>query len=360
MNGFKLIFIFTCLLFIENPICGENYYYRRCSLTQMLIQHPMYPFGEEIASTFKEIPWNDRFNNHDLGVKVVKFSTQEFTDQTAEINKFLIKSNVANRSVAKWFCYDKDSGQFDISLLRERGIYNATVLDKQLANLSLRGSSILSDAGESLIPKTFLIMHDICFKGNYGNKKVELEKIGHSNSFKVKIISYIYKLEWPAEAIDNFYNKYYSGCKNFISIGDYNYRYIVRVESEVREVAKDLTQYDLIKLVVGRALDLNIAKLMKQYDEFRIMAPLISISPLSSYIGLKEGINEESKFEVLEIQINEDGIQRYVKRGTLRVKPGTIMDNRFSLDSNIKLPPTEFILESGGGFYPGMLIREID
>lgn len=363
MNGIyrKIHFLVLCVLLCGNSIFGEEVNYRRCSLTQMLISHPMYPFGDEITAAFKKIPWNNRFNNHDLGVKVVKFSTQEYTDQTREITKFLLEANVANRSVAKWFHWDRTTGKFDVSLIRERGLYDASELNRQIASISVRGSSILEDAGEALIPKTFLIMHDLCFKGNYSNKKEDVIKVGTKNSFSVKVVSYIFQLDWPSGTIEDFYFQHYAGNLNFIEEGKYSYSFRAKVESEVKETSEKMSQDNLIKLVVGRALDVNIAKLMKVYEDFRIMFPIVSVSPITSYIGLKEGITNDSRFEVLEIETKDSGIQKYIRRGIVRVKPGTIMDNRYSpyekLDTN--LSPTEFIVESGSGFYPGMLLREI-
>lgn len=348
----------TYILFANAHEEATNY--QRCSLTQMLIEHPMYTFNNEISEAFKQLPWNKRFNNHDLGVKVVKFSTQEYTDQTSAIEKFLTKAKVANRSVAKWFSWNKTSGKFDMDLIKRRGLYNATEFDKQIASLSVRSSSILEDAGERLIPKTFLIMHDICYTGSFSNKSKDFYKTGSRKSFSVKITSYIYSLEWDSDKLHEFYATQYSGNHDFISTADYRYIYRTKVESEVRETSYNLTQFDLIKQTVGRSLEANLAKLMKAYPDFRIMTPIVSIDPLTCNIGEKEGITEISKFEVLEIEIDQEGIPLYVRKGIVRVKPGTIMDNRYTLEApKVPLRSTEFIIESGSDFYPGMLIREI-
>lgn len=338
----------------------ESVNYRRCSLTHMLIQHPMYSFNDEITDAFKQLPWNERFNNHDLGVKVVKFSTQEYTDQTNEIAKFLTKAKVANRSIAKWFKWNKNTGTFNMDLVRERGLYDATELERQIASLSVRGSSILEDAGETLIPKTFLIMHDICYSGHYSNKAEDANSIGYRRSFSVKISSYIYSIDWNSDCLNEFYVTHYNGNPDFISNADYKYTYRAKVESTVEDSSNKLTQFDLIKQVVGRALDVNIVKLMKEYPDFRIMAPVVSVEPFQCYIGKKEGISDNSKFEVLEMEIDKNGVPRYNRKGIVKVKPGTIMDNRYSVEEPQQpLSPTEFIIESGSGLYPGMLIREL-
>ena len=112
-----------------------------------------------------------------------------------------------------------------------------------------------------------------------------------------------------------------------------------------------------------RALDKNIVDLQKEFDEFRIKAPLTGINPLTSDIGLKEGITENSRFEVLEKVIREDGTIKYKRAGIIRPEKGKIWDNRFMAEKEgteeSLLGYTTFEKVSGGDFYPGMLIREI-
>lgn len=104
--------------------------YQRGSVIIMMIEHPMYLYNEEIAETFKRLSVPERFNDHGLGVKVVKFATQEFVDQQKFIESFIEQSNLGSRAVAKWFCWDKNTGAFSMDLIKSRGMYNATALDR--------------------------------------------------------------------------------------------------------------------------------------------------------------------------------------------------------------------------------------
>ncbi len=83
----------------------------------------------------------------------------------------------------------------------------------------------------------------------------------------------------------------------------------------------------------------------------------------SIYIGLKEGVDEDSKYEVLEKTINENGRTEYKRVGIIRPKAGKIWDNRFMAtddgSENSDLQYTTFEKVSGSDFVPGMLIREI-
>lgn len=360
MNGIIKTLLFLWVLYNSIGIQANDasHKYRRCSLTQIMIEHPMYSMNEEIVQAYKQLPLDPRFSNHDLGVKVVRFSTQEYADQTNYINTFLDKEKVGNRSVAKWFSYNKADGSFNVSMVKERGFYNSNRLDYELSRKTVRGSAILEDAGENLIPDTYIIMHDICYKGKYSNRRKDFNRTGKHNSFSVLITSYIYSLNWSIEHLDDFYQKHYnSQNQNFIKEANYGYTYRAKVSTEYSESSSSISQKDLIKRVVGRALEINLVKLQTSYPKFRIKAPIISVAPLKADIGLKEGISESSRFEVLEPEQDTNGIIKYRRVGIIAPVQGKIADNRLMADNNNEY--TEFRAISGSDFYEGLIIQEI-
>lgn len=79
---------------------------------------------------------------------------------------------------------------------------------------------------------------------------------------------------------------------------------------------------------------------------------------------MKEGVDENDLFEVLEMQTNDKGINTYSRVGTIRAIKGKIWDNRYmAKEEGIKEADygyTTFEKISGDDFYPGMLIREIE
>jgi hypothetical protein len=115
--------------------------------------------------------------------------------------------------------------------------------------------------------------------------------------------------------------------------------------------------------VCTRAIDRSITELQQHFDEFKVFSPLMSIDPLYAYIGMKEGVNEDSRYEVLERTVNAEGRTEYKRVGIIKPEKGKIWDNRFmAADDNLEgsdLEYTTFKKVSGKNFYPGMLIREI-
>ena len=137
----------TTFIFAQSQ--DEDYKYERSSLCLMMVQHPDLAFDSEIQFVFKQIPMPERFNDHSLGEKVVKFAEQQ--DQQKNIESFIRQVDLGKRCVARWFNRDKNKGTFDVSLLRERGFYDASALDINIAKKSARGMAVIEDAGEKLV-----------------------------------------------------------------------------------------------------------------------------------------------------------------------------------------------------------------
>lgn len=364
---FKYVFLIVLLSWC-NTIDSQNVNdikYQRSSVISMMIEHPMYMFNEEIAASFASIAIPSRFNDHNLGVKVVKFASQEFSDQQDNISSFLEQVDIGNRAIAKWFNWNKLKKSFDMELIKERGLYNANALERDLAEYNIRGSAILADAGENLIPNTYFIMSDICYRGKYSNKEKEMYTIGSNHKFNVNIVSYIFQIDWNRNLLEEFYNNFYNNpIEYFADKNKYHFIFKAKVESDYGESSNKISQNELIKKVVARALDMNFAKLQTAYPDFRIKALVTSVFPIQADIGLKEGVNGNNLYEVLEMNVADDGLISYNRIGVIKPVEGKIWDNRYMAEMedtpSARLGATTFEIVSGSDFYPGLLIREIE
>ena len=125
--GIIKLFLFSLLTFYSTvtycQVIDEERYHR-ASLISMLIERPMYPFNDEISDAFKNIPMPNRFNHHNLGVRTVRFATQEYTSQEKYIEQFIEKVFLPNRAIAKWFGWNKENGFFSMDIIKERVWFN--------------------------------------------------------------------------------------------------------------------------------------------------------------------------------------------------------------------------------------------
>jgi hypothetical protein len=119
----------------------------------------------------------------------------------------------------------------------------------------------------------------------------------------------------------------------------------------------------MVRKACQRAIDENIADLQREFPDFRTKSPLISVEPLRAYVGMKEGVTADSRFEVLEPVELENGKFEYKRVGVIEPIKNLIWDNRFMAveegAQGATLGYTTFRAVNGKDFSKGMLIREI-
>lgn len=370
--------------------------YRRSSLYTLMIDDASRPYANVIRASFEKGPIPEKFNDHNLGTRVIPASNAK--DESENITAFLEANHVARDVVAKWFNRSAKGG-FNMDLIKTRGSYDAGALDIAKAKASQRGLDMLADAGEELIKNTFILVNDY----NYVSKeevakKVSgwLSKIGDVASsaglgdvsattaltssavtvagkgYVVKTTAHLYRLVWDDETAAIFYNDYWADDKTItpekIKAFDESKAFklqLVGSDTSWADVQSTVftkkTEEELIEKATIKAIDAVIVKLQKNHDEFKTKTPLFSGEPISAKIGLKEGLTEKSKFDVLEQRQNKDGKTEYVVVGSLKVDDSQpIWDNRYGADEenpdSSKVDRTFFKKTGGGTFYPGMLI----
>ena len=380
--------------------------YHRSSLYSIMLKHPEKEYCNEIIEAFKAIPIPDKYNNHDLKIKVMpapvlKAMTKDKIEGGYKdaILSLLNRNKVGGRLVEKWFDRDKTTGAFDMDLVAQRGYYDASIIDINLARLSARGKALLEDAGEELLNHTYVLVNDV----RYGDKETiktfvgggilaanifslisgvdisnTAEQIGglagDITGFKVIVTSYLFRLDWNDEVANNFYNNLWvdKSAPDLVrqqqwtgALGSFKLKYIgnASVFSGKTALGGVNSERDMFLKVCTRAVDKSISELQKNFDEFKVFTPLISVEPLRAYIGLKEGVDENSRYEVLEKSVDDMGRIKYKRVGEIKPEKGMIWDNRFMAEfdkeEGYDLQYTTFKKISGKNFYQGMLIREI-
>lgn len=401
---------------VAQDFTSDDIKYRRSSLYSLLINHTEQSFADEIRAAYLSVPVPDKFNDHNLSVRVIdmdeKLAGARKNRENQEITDFLETNQVASRLVARWFNRDFLTGACDINLVSERGLYNASEIDKAIARKSARGTAMLADAGEDLIGNTFVVVNDIRYldkgerSGAWGTalklggtiwqfvKVFDTSSSSSSSSssdigdllvaagemvetikgFKVRINTFLYQLVWDDEVAATFYDTWQVADQNpspepFNQIrGNFHLKYVGKVESKGSTTSflgiREDQPLMMIRKACQRALDENIADLQHDFEAFRTKSPLISDHPLRAYVGLKEGVSESSRFEVLEAEEDKNGRIVYKRVGIIKPKKGLVWDNRYMAEEehaeNATLGFTTFEKVKGGPFHKGMLIREID
>jgi hypothetical protein len=399
-----LLYVLLSVFFVNITIAQrksiDELEYKRSSLYSILINHEEQKFAEEISDVFVDIPVSDKYNDHDLSVKILTVNKKNTKE--GQFEDFLVENKVASRLVAKWFNRNILTGECNLDLIKKRGLYNASEFDKEIAAQSARGMAMLEDAGEELIANTFVLVNDVRYidKEKQGQAAaVAMRILGtvaavalNDNSFmdigeglgqmmetlkgfKVKVTTHLYRLAWTEDLSNDFFINMYAASaseedkKNAFEQNrdKFKLEYVgkqISSGSDVSFMGVNLSEPTImVRKACQRAIDENIANLQKNFESFKIKMPLSSVAPIQCPIGKKEGLSEQSKFEVLESVINEKGKTVYRRVAVIQPMKGMIWDNRYMAEEEnaqgATLGVTTFKKISGGEILPGMLIREI-
>lgn len=371
--------LLSTALFAQTADNGELLKYKRSSLYSILIHHEGVPYADQIETAFMNVPIPDKFNDHNLLSRELVSSTSKMRHHgkkkdegnKEDIDNFIQGCGVGNQLVAKWFNRDAATGGFDMSLVQERGYYDASKLDIALAEMSDKGLATLGDAGEGLIGNTFLLANDITYvdKGQVSQGVAagisllagiagaflgsDVARAGKAlataaneiDGFTVNITSYLYRLVWDDATMGTFYKEYWypTALENPERRAAFDTSSIFRLEYvgssstsaaivESKHYSK-ISKADQMLKACARAVDKSIVGLQRTYDEFKVNVPIYSVAAdkktAEVKIGLKEGITEKSEFEVLAPVEDKDGKIHYNSVGRLKPVKGRIWDNRF-------------------------------
>lgn len=339
-----------------------------------------------------------------------QLTAAELKANAMHTEKLLNDAELGKKMVAKWFGFSGKTvsdATFNTSLIQQRGQYNANDVDVEVALQTTRGLIALSDAGEELLNNTFVLVNDITYvtaEQEAAAAKVAMGVIGglfdaftggHAGrdvanlggqiadsftGFKVKTHSYLYQLEWNDSIAAIFYQFHYTDDPDSAKVQaflddhtTYRVKYVAHeYEFDKKSVLKgQYSRTELVRTICARSMDKNIVALGKQYEDFKVKTPVYQVldngkgrvEGYAAKIGMKEGVNENSKFQVIQRVLDpETGKTTYKYIATVKPKKGQIWDNRYNAVTEqadgATLPYTTFTKVSGGEILPGMLLIE--
>lgn len=409
--------------------------YRRSSLYTIMLDDQVYMDSRVIKKAFEKAPLPEKFNDHNLKIRCIdarfyqvtndeRMKAHEMKGESAAgnklrsigrsaantatmgvvqaddmsdlpliFNKFFIEKNVARDLVAKWYNIHPD-GSFDMELIAERGLYDATEMQAGIASKSARGISLLKDAGQELIANTFVVgirfkyvdKEEIAISANTRAQSVgnllggvgglatsAVSQVGTriaARGYVVQANACLFRLVWNEEIQAIFENNYWSNPDSFARSSDFKLE-LVGEETAWADVQSSTlskkTDDELVERATVRSVDAVISKLQRKYEEFRTKTPLVSTEPvITAQIGLKEGLEAGDKFEILEQLLDpESGTTTYQRKGVISVMKAQIWDNRYNAGEETSeagvsnVPDITSFKGSAKGIYPGMLIRQI-
>lgn len=404
MRIFKYIAVGVIMLFSASTLLAETNeietQYRRPSMYSVLVSRTDQEHSAKIIDEFYNIETPSQYNNHDLSIKVVTVPKKGTGE--SDIDNWLKENAIASRLIGKWFDRDIFTGECSLDLVKHRGLYNATEFDKELAARSARGIAMLEDAGEDLIGNTFVLVHEASYIDHGKRSKVaggilrglgllagvalgsqslvdmgdNLGSITESiKGFKVKFHTRLYRLVWDDEASKIFYTQMWTQKpdeKKKVAFEDgrdtFRLEYIGEVTSSGSNTSflgiSEKHPEIMVRKACTRAIDDNIRDLQSNFEVFRVKSPITAVRDgvIDVPIGMKEGINADSEYEVLEA-VEKKGKISYNRIGTVKPITGKIWDNRYMAVEEgapgAELSCTTFKITSGHNIEVGHFIRQL-
>ena len=331
------------------------------------------------------------------------------------IEKYFNENKIANKMVAKWFNMQAN-GTMDFDLIGERGQYDATALDVKKADMMSKSiNTQLQDAGVELIDKSFVIINKFRFISNeiaaaiaYEIAKTTLANMKAENKmqqtlkdvfakkskqlyekarkgYSVSTQAILYKLNWSDSVQSIFFNEYFLPADYISTLNDslrkieidkFNNTDLFQLELIGMEkqtirvmnlTSEDLNKQQIVGEATRRTMNKVYAKLQKEYDVFKPRMPLLTASKkdCTAKIGMKEGLEGGEKFEVLEKDVDKDGLTIYKKKGIIKVNKKQVWDNQFYASKPPEKESKKGPITATGfkgcknSFYKGMLIKQI-
>lgn len=400
-------FIAIHIVSLSAQVAVTDVKYRRSSLHTILMESERFPYKDTVLNAYYSAPFPEKYNEHTIDEK--SFDPSLYGNISIKdvepniINNYLTQNKIATKIVAKWFNRQPD-GSFDMSLISNRGFYSASEMETLIAQKSARGVGSLADAGEELIKNTFVVVSKLNFVSNTGaavvgsvgadilidqlvdnpilnlGAKLLKNKVAEkaAEGYSVWCTSYLFRLNWNDSIANIFYNDYWMDKTKIDprKKAMFDNNELFKLEYIGSEKSSILITYSLkeqrsaeryVSLATIRSIDAVYAKLQKQYDVFKTKTPLYTGYPITAKIGLKEGLENNDKYEVLEQVQDEKGFTKYVRKGIIMVDGKQIWDNRFSageeLDAKAKVSAgvglDRTFFKGAQNYYPGMLIRQI-
>ena len=331
---------------------------------------------EELSEILNELGETKESYNQKIELNKALFGPN-YKDPKIEVyrlKKWISENNIGSLLIDKWYDNNSD-GIFDLALIEKRGLYSASKedIDKALAESTGKGS-IVEGAALDIIPQTYLVFNNMSFVSNevaaayirdagmnevnqmaeglakeLAKKAVEKVYKKTSEGYSVWTTAYLFKLKWDKSNQIELYTSW-NDKQGFLSknfevehVGTEKANSLVTFS--LKKADKGRTEDDIINLATVRNVEKVFSKLTKKYEDFKPKVPLAEFSPLTAFIGMKEGLKGGETFEVLNEEFdNKTGRTIYKSVGTIKVDKKLVWDNRYSAgeESSSKLDRTTF------------------
>lgn len=369
----------------SNKIGSVGTTYDRNAITVMVLDSKN-KYAADLKNGSSEINVPGKYDNNMLDARNLSASSNSTRIQNA-----LINNKIPNDIVAKWFARDSETGKLNMSVVHERGLYNATDDDVMRASGSKIGLAKLKDAGELLLKHSYILVIELkdieSMEEKYDRQDKKLKALAEQldkdfepvkrrkNGWVGDAKTYLYRLDFNDSIMNYIYNELWiyddddekaaSKKKALFSQVNLPITFVLSTEGnadgsqynkgEILAPPTQLNRQQLFGKLINTGLTTTLYEIERKVEEFRVKTPLYGTHPLKAKIGKKEGVKTEQRYFVYEFEQNRNGKTKANRKGVVRAK--TVIDNRNVATGNSQLYTT-FYQTAGFKLMDGMMLQQ--
>lgn len=357
--------------------------YSRNSLSVLMVDKSG-AYSSNLRAAMNGLAVPDKFDDNMLTTRFVGAMSN-----SQSIMQKLSSLKVPNQVLAKWFSRQAD-GTFNMSVVHERGLYNATDADVVEAAASKLGLAQLQDAGEMLVSRSYILVLDFTHIRTMEEVYDEMDKQRKANAkllgikyvpvsrtkygYEGKVVGYMYKIDNIESAMDKFYSEMWisdddtdeakAAKRQAFDSEVFPLQFVASSASVVeasasRASSERMTDSQLFSLLTEKSVSALLNNFESSLDELKVRTALYDIHPIRAKIGKKEGLQVEDRYFVYEYRMDEQNNVYADRRGVVRAKK--VADNRFvaqGQSSGIDRTASKFYQVAGHKLEPGMFLEQ--
>ena len=356
--------------------------YNRNSLTMFLVESGRY--SSELKSAMKSVVVPEKFDDNMLSVR----SLPPMSSSDA-VKAKLESMNVPKEIFEKWFSRNSD-GRFSMSVIHERGLYNATDADVLEASASKLGLAKLQDAGEKLIRQSYVMVirfgeiktMEQIYNEQDANRRKTAQALGIEfiptvrvkSGYRAEVTGYLFKLADVSETMNDFYSNMWifddddpstmAEKRRKFDSTPFKLSYVTSVTTTVEATEPNMGnpsgQSVMLRRLLNNSVDGLVSAFENQIEEWKVRTALYSTFPLRAKIGTKENLQVEDRYFVYEYRMDRHGQVTPKRRGVIRAKK--VVNNSHvaegSSDEKLRNITSKFYQVAGHKLEPGMFLEQ--
>ena len=227
----------------------------------------------------------------------IDFEKGQYPEKLKEYAEKLIQQHNVGQGIMRcWFPkFDEKEKSYSLDVLAKRGSYGATDSDILTAEASKRGkNTALMTLGERMIDRSY-------FQVVYISSTIKKDVL--TTSFN----SVLYKLDFGPEVSANFYEKGFDSADG-ISKVEFPVTFVTKTKKVnlIESTKEPKNGEDFTSKIEGK-YDEMLTRLSQAHADFQVQSPIAEANPLKAKIGLKEGLQIDDRFYVMEQVLRSDG-----------------------------------------------------